>query len=230
MSANESIEGFTGVARLFPLPNFVLMPHVVKPLHVFEPRYREMTRDALAGDRLVALVLLKPDWESNYEGAPELHNMACLARIINDQELPDGRLNILVRGECRMRLDEEVPSDKLYRMARGVLVPDDDQRGETELRSMMEDAVGSWLEPGGPHVDQIKKLFNGGMSLGALCDVMTFAMPIRTEVKQALLEELDVEERVRLLARELENSTPPPADELPMPTPRRRWPPDFSAN
>ena len=61
---------FAGTARLFPLPNLVLFPHVMQPLHVFEPRYRQMTADALTGDRLIGLVLLKPGWEADYEGKP----------------------------------------------------------------------------------------------------------------------------------------------------------------
>src|SRR5262249_44277168 len=83
MSEGGPLDDFTGVARLFPLPNFVLMPHVVKPLHVFEPRYRQLVSDALAGDQLIALVLLKPDWEGDYEGQPAIHDVACLARILN---------------------------------------------------------------------------------------------------------------------------------------------------
>ena len=63
MSADHPpLSDFAGTARLFPLPNLVLFPHVMQPLHIFEPRYRQMTADALAGDRLIAVVLLKPGW------------------------------------------------------------------------------------------------------------------------------------------------------------------------
>src|SRR5206468_10763458 len=89
---------FAGRARLFPLPNMVLFPHVVQPLHVFEPRYRQMTADALAGDRLIALTLLQPGWEEEYEARPAVHPVACLGRVVADQLLPDGRYNLLVRG------------------------------------------------------------------------------------------------------------------------------------
>src|SRR4051812_1530562 len=92
---------FSGPARLLPLPNLVLFPHVVQPLHVFEPRYRQMTADALAGDRLIALVLLRPGWEAEYEDRPPVHPVACLGRIVADQQLPDGRYNLLVRGLAR---------------------------------------------------------------------------------------------------------------------------------
>src|SRR5262245_58102592 len=100
----QALANFGGTARLFPLPNMVLFPHVVQPLHVFEPRYRQMTADALAGDRLIAIVLLKPGWEAEYEGRPTLYPVACLGRVVADQLLPDGRYNLLVRGLSRMKV------------------------------------------------------------------------------------------------------------------------------
>ncbi len=55
-----SFEDFAGKVRVFPLPNLVLFPHVMQPLHIFEPRYRELLEDALAGDRLITMALLDP--------------------------------------------------------------------------------------------------------------------------------------------------------------------------
>src|SRR2546426_12001402 len=97
-------EGFDGRARLFPLPNLVLFPYAIQPLHIFEPRYRQMTAHALGGDRLIALVLLRPGWESDYEGRPPIHAVACLGRIITEQRLADESYNILLRGLSRMRI------------------------------------------------------------------------------------------------------------------------------
>src|SRR6266568_3715474 len=94
----QALQSFSGIARLFPLPNAVLFPHLVMPLHIFEPRYRQMTRDALAGDRFIAMVLLQPGWESEYEALPAIHSVACLGRIQAEQRLPDGRFNIQLRG------------------------------------------------------------------------------------------------------------------------------------
>src|SRR5947209_17017865 len=89
---------FDGTARLFPLPNLVLFPQVIQPLHIFEPRYRQMTADALDDDRLIALALLQPGWEPDYGGTPPLFASACLGKIVADQCLPDGRFNLLLRG------------------------------------------------------------------------------------------------------------------------------------
>src|ERR1700752_3118620 len=98
------LEHFSGTARLFPLPNLVLFPSLLQALHIFEPRYRQMTADALAGDRLIAMVLLRPGWEADYDGRPPVHEVACLGRIAAEQRLPDGRFNLQLRGLSRARI------------------------------------------------------------------------------------------------------------------------------
>src|SRR5215469_8637081 len=90
-----SVTDFAGTVRLFPLPNLVLFPHVMQPLHIFEPRYRNLLEDALAADRLIAMALLEPGWESDYEGRPPLGTMACLGRVATHHRLPDGTYNLL---------------------------------------------------------------------------------------------------------------------------------------
>src|SRR5579864_5212244 len=125
MSDEQSpLAGFDGTARLFPLPNVVLYPHVMQPLHIFEPRYRQMTADALAGNHMIAMVLLEPGWETSYEGAPPIHDVACLGKIVADNRLDDGRFNILLRGLCRIRIDHEMPQATPYRQARVELLED----------------------------------------------------------------------------------------------------------
>src|SRR6476619_1113100 len=94
--------------RLFPLPNLVFFPHVMQPLHIFEPRYRQMTTDALAGDRFIAMVLPLPGWEKDYAGAPALHPIGCIGKITADQVLDDGRFNLLLRGLARVKIVSEV--------------------------------------------------------------------------------------------------------------------------
>src|SRR5262245_33693921 len=89
---------FSGVARLFPLPNLVLFPGIMQPLHVFEPRYREMLEDSLACDRLIAMSLLQPGWQKDYEGRPPVASVACLGRVVSHQREIDGRYNLLLAG------------------------------------------------------------------------------------------------------------------------------------
>ena len=92
---------------LFPLPNVVLFPNVFLPLHIFEPRYREMVADAIAGDRLIGMVLLRPGWEHDYEGRPPVFPIGCSGVITHVERLADGRYNIILRGLERFRILEE---------------------------------------------------------------------------------------------------------------------------
>src|SRR5262249_47218574 len=101
---------------LFPLPNVVLFPNVFLPLHIFEPRYREMVADALASDRMIGMVLLKPGWEHEYEGRPAVYPIGCNGVITHVDRLADGRYNIVLRGVERFRIVEE-NHERPYRRA-----------------------------------------------------------------------------------------------------------------
>ena len=101
---------------LFPLPNVVLFPNVFLPLHIFEPRYREMIADALASDRMIGMVLLRPGWESDYEGRPPIYSVGCSGVLTHTERLPDGRYNLVLRGIERFRILEEDQS-RSYRRA-----------------------------------------------------------------------------------------------------------------
>lgn len=105
---------------LFPLPNVVLFPNVFLPLHIFEPRYREMIADALAGDRLIGMVLLKPKWEGDYEGRPAVYSTGCSGVITHVEQLADGRYNIVLRGLQRFLVRRE---DHARRYRRAVVEP-----------------------------------------------------------------------------------------------------------
>jgi uncharacterized protein len=92
---------------LFPLPNVVLFPNVFLPLHIFEPRYREMMADALASDRMIGMVLLRPGWERDYEGRPPIYPIGCSGVLTHSEQLPDGRYNLVLRGIERFRIVDE---------------------------------------------------------------------------------------------------------------------------
>lgn len=221
-----SLHSFDGRTRLFPLPGFVMFPHVLKPLHVFEPRYRQMTEDALASDHLISIVLLKPHTPEEYLGNPPIHDTACLCRIINSQRLEDGRFNILVRGLCRLRIEAEIPSTKLYRLAQGWPLPDSPVPDDPHLRALLGEYVRRWVPVGGQAIRQLEELFRQQMPFGVLLDVLSFALPLEPEVKQTLLEEPDVETRARKLLSALKDGPEP----LPMPRERPKFPPEFSIN
>ena len=100
---------------LFPLPNVVLFPGVFLPLHIFEPRYRAMIEDALAGDRMIGMALLKPGFEAEYEGRPPIYPVGCMGLITHAERLRDGRFNIVLQGVERFRVREEDGS-RVYRL------------------------------------------------------------------------------------------------------------------
>src|SRR5713226_10007344 len=95
------------ILPIFPLPNVVLFPTVFLPLHIFEPRYREMVADALADDRLIGMVLLKPGWQHDYEGRPPVYPIGCSGVMTHVDRTTDGRYNIVLRGLERFRILEE---------------------------------------------------------------------------------------------------------------------------
>jgi Lon protease-like protein len=101
---------------IFPLPNVVLFPQVFLPLHIFEPRYREMVTEALAGDRILGMVLLQPGWEDDYDGRPPIYPVGCAGLISNAERLADGRFNIVLRGLAKFRIVSEDAS-RSYRIA-----------------------------------------------------------------------------------------------------------------
>jgi Lon protease-like protein len=105
---------------LFPLPTVVLFPNVFLPLHIFEPRYREMIADAVASDRLIGMVLLKPKWEGSYEGRPPVYPIGCSGVITHVERLADGRYNMVLRGLQRFRILRE---DHARRYRRAVVEP-----------------------------------------------------------------------------------------------------------
>ena len=116
---------------IFPLPNVVLFPEVELPLHIFEPRYREMVADAMAGDGLIGMVLLRPQWGKDYYEAPPVYPIGCVGRIEQHEALADGRSNLVLRGERAF--------DNLDQDGDGKLQPSEVILSRTLLKSLDRD-------------------------------------------------------------------------------------------
>jgi hypothetical protein len=101
---------------LFPLQDVMLFPGTTRPLHIFEPRYRDMVADALEGNRLIGMVLLEPGYETDYEGQPPIYPIGCVGIIAESEKLPDGGYNILLGGIMKFRITSEDQS-RSYRLA-----------------------------------------------------------------------------------------------------------------
>ena len=134
---------------IFPLPNSVLFPNVFMPLHIFEPRYRAMVKDALAGDRIIGMVLLRAGFERDYEGRPSIFPLGCAGVITHSEPLPDGRFNIVLKGIEKFRVTSE-DSSKPYRLATidslPELVPDADRGELRRLRLRLETLLAAAVE------------------------------------------------------------------------------------
>lgn len=224
-------EDFCGTARLFPLPNLVMFPHVLQPLHLFEPRYRELFEETIDEDHLIAMSLLQPGWEEDYEGRPPLWPTACLGRVASYSRLDDGTYNVLLLGLRRLRLIEELPIDASFRRARAEIL-DDQVPAEAaaehnalrrELREQFLGAVPLTTE----FHEQLEHVLGGQASLGMLTDVISFMLDLPLEEKMSLLAEVDVGARARRLITHLAPSAAESwvdANDLDV------FPPKFSAN
>ena len=108
---------------IFPLDDVVLFPNISRPLHIFEPRYRAMVADALKGDHIIGMVLLRPGYEADYEGRPPVYPIGCAGVITDAEPLPDGRYAIVLRGLVKFRISSEDQS-RVYRLARVEAMPE----------------------------------------------------------------------------------------------------------
>ena len=175
---------------LFPLPNLVFFPHTRLPLHVFEPRYRQLVKDVLETDSKFGIVLLRPGWESEYFGAPPVFSCGTLGTIEKAVALEDGRYNIIVRGDVRFEIVDEV-SRVPYRTARVVAHPEVQREAEQSYaqREWLADLSRQYLEylPDQTDVPEIDTV-----NLDALTNALIMSLNLDVEEKQKLLELDDV--------------------------------------
>jgi Lon protease-like protein len=226
MDDDYDLNDFSNIVRLFPLPGVVMFPHSVLPLHVFEPRYRQMMEDALGSDRLITIVQIRPPGEWESPALPSLERFGCLGRIFKHERLPDGRFNFLLLGRKRVELTREIPSGKLYRMSEVRVIedipPDDqDESSRVDLIDAFRDLHQGRLDP------DLDSLFDSDLPLGVLTDIMAQALGLPSTVKQGFLSEPRVVRRaVELLGllRQMKDGPREPEGE---PT---SFPPPFSRN
>lgn len=228
MNDDSTFEHFSKLCRLFPLPRVVLFPHAVLPLHIFEPRYRQMTEDALADDQLVTIVQVRAPGRGTDGtlGSPPVEEIACVGRILQSERLPDGRFNFLILGRKRVRLTREVPSQKLYRIAEAEILEDREDvvagvPHRAELIALFRSVCGERHEID----DDLDSILNGRLSMSVLTDIVAHAMGLSSEVKQMLLANQDVGGRAECLLSILRKLS----TRLPVGV-KSPYPPPFSAN
>lgn len=225
MHIHSDLQDFSGVTRLFPLPKVVLFPHVILPLHIFEPRYRQMTEDALKDDHLITMVQSRPiaAGSPGLEPVP-IYQVGCVGRIVQYERLPDGRFHLLLLGCKRVRIVREIPSTKPYRTAEAVLL--EDQEPPSSMDPLREELIRIFreiLKQSNDLDSDLARLLHSNLPLGSLADIMAHAIDAPASVKQSLLEEIRVAERVTSLLELLRGRHDPQ-------TGPRRFPQPFSLN
>ncbi len=181
------------VVPLFPLPNTVFFPHTVLPLHIFEPRYRAMLRDADSSDRLIAVALAR---------GSRFHPIGTVGRLAEIEPLADGRFNIRLEGILRVALTE-VPSNRLYRLARIDPRPERDVeelRADNELAKLDLLATLGYLQSELSEPGRQTIVFDERLPLNVAVNVVCAGLPVEPAARQALLEEDDLLQRQRRAA------------------------------
>jgi Lon protease-like protein len=189
---------------IFPLPSVVLFPRIVQPLHIFEPRYLEMFTEALDSHGQIAMALLKPGYENNYFGSPEIHPVVSVGSIITYEARDDGTYDVVLLGDKRARLEREV-GGKIYR--RGALNEvEEKSSGSREDRKNLRMNMAALLEVAIQDMKKenkglalLQKSFAEEPSLGFLVDFLAYHFIKDPEFQQSLLEEMDVSLRARNL-------------------------------
>ena len=190
---------------LFPLPNAVLFPHALLPLHIFEERYRAMVRDILTGGRCLAIGLLLPE-ANEHDERPPVQPIAGVGEVVMAHELPDGRFNLVVRGRARVRIDQELPSDRPYRLVTATELPDLRIADEAEiadadqtLRALIGRLADAIPEGG----ELLRQVIAAQESPAELVDGVASALIVDPALRQRLLETRDVGERLERVAAEV---------------------------
>ena len=190
---------------LFPLPNAVLFPHALLPLHIFEERYRVMMRDVLTGTRFLAIGLLMPDAGADEE-LPSVQPIAGVGEVVMAHELPDGRFNLVVRGRARVELQEELTSEEPYRVIvanvradLAVTQPRELADADQSLRALVGRLADS-IPDGG---ELLRQVVASQATPAELADVLAAALVVDVQKRQRLLESRDLVKRIERVTAEV---------------------------
>ena len=191
------------VIPLFPLPATVFYPNTSLPLHIFEPRYRNMVEDALNGKGEIGMILLKPGWENDYQGTPEIMTIGCVGKITRHSELPEGKYNILLSGLYRFRILNEIKG-KTYRQAEVAILKEINNKDLTSQASPIKERLTRIMQlylkniPNGAKIEEALHMENC-QNLAEFVDKLTHHFDLPVNKMQEFLEQQDVQKRANAL-------------------------------
>ena len=191
---------------IFPLSNVVLFPRVQTPLHLFEPRYRQMAEHVIAGNRRLGMVTVPPEHVADMPGDPPVYPIGCEGIVAQAQRLPDGRFNVVLVGTRRFRIRSERPrpADRLYRVAEVELLADPYPGSERprvqELRRRIVAALRALAHRADPkRADQLEGGPFADLDDATFVDSLSNALAFDPPEKQGLLEAASIPERFERL-------------------------------
>ncbi len=184
---------------LFPLPGAVLLPGALLPLHVFEPRYRDLVRHCLDGPPIMGIATLQPGFEEDYDGAPPIYDTLGVGELVAHQRLDDGRFYIVLRYVGRVRVEQELEVPHAFRVVRATLRPENAEGAETALGrlKLMLMQLGARTSD---EDDPQRGIREGGLELA---DAVANELLQSSEERRAYLEQDRVVERIAMLETHL---------------------------
>jgi len=198
MGETMRLSDLPGRIPIFPLAGVLLLPRGRLPLNIFEPRYLEMTRDAMAGAKLIGMV--QPEDPADPAFEPAIYPVGCAGRITSFEETDDGRYIIVLTGLARFRVARELARDSLYRQVEADWQPyaaDLETPDESGIdRERLVPALGAYLKAAGIEIEPRAVAAAPG---AVLVDQLSMVCPFQPGEKQALLEAPDLSERARVM-------------------------------
>ncbi len=190
-----------GALPVFPLPGVVLFPRAILPLHIFEPRYRQLLADVMAGHRCMAMAFALGGGDS-LRIAP----VAGAGIVVRYEPMSDGRSNILLHGRARVLL-EELPFEPPYRRARARILNEKSSSVADVQRAALLSAASAFVSEARRHDATVDFELPEGADASATADLCAHHLLIDAPARQRVLEELDVGARVLLVTGELAAQT-----------------------
>ena len=202
-------EDFDSKVRVFPLPELVVFPHAMQPLHIFEPRYCEMLADSLSTDRLIAMATLTGGIASMPLSGPPIASTVCLGRIVSHAEVENDRHNILLVGIRRAKIIQELDAGRSFRIAEVEVEQDFYSPAKAnqrfKLKQELLEAFAKIIPPTASVQQNLHELMAGQMGLGPITDIISYTLPFDIESKLQLLAQSNVDERAAELIALLES-------------------------
>ena len=169
------------VFPIFPLESVLLVPGALLPLHIFEPRYREMIEDTVDGHGMLAMAMPTLGHASSLDDSPPVHPVVSLGRLVQHERHPDGRWSIILEGLARMRIEQELPPEHAYRRVHALplpdVTPDDPRQLQAEFTTMLDRI---------PDLDESIRETLLGLDTSAALDVVLMRLPVTAREKHRI--------------------------------------------